>query len=89
MIYIETGDGKVSVNVTDGGPRPDIVRIGDYYIDFKDFFCIVEHVLENTDLKEDDIRMEFLRRIKTAQIVGGWNKGRERIELEEPWSRWT
>jgi hypothetical protein len=50
----------------------DKVRIGDNYVTFEEFFALVEYVLENTDLYDNDPRLNFMEKIKRATIVDGW-----------------
>lgn len=55
----------------------DIVIIGDYEIDVKDFLSAAMYVLINTDLRRNDPRRSFLEMAKELEIVDGYNKSRD------------
>jgi hypothetical protein len=53
------------------------IYFGEYTIPMKDFVLAVEYVLTNSDLYENDPRLELIETIKKSSIVDGWNKTRE------------
>lgn len=52
----------------------DIVLLGDYEIDAKDFLEAAFYVLTNTDLRRNDPRLKFVKEIKRLDVLGGYNK---------------
>jgi hypothetical protein len=58
-------------------------KSGNVYLEFAllDFLVIAEYVLTNTDLRKDDPRLLFIKTLKGAKIVKGFNKGKKRIAL--------
>ena len=63
------------------GNLKGIVTIGEYKIPMKDFVELIYYVLTNTDLEEDDPRLNLLERIKLLEKTDGWNKGRKKLSL--------
>ncbi len=53
-------------------------------IDFSDFFAMALYVLTNTDLKQDDPRLNFLEIAKRMSLVDGFTKGQQRLGFTEP-----
>ena len=86
---IQSDDDVIEVKTHDVGSLRGLVRIGGNWVNYEQFFAMVEYVLDNTDLAPNDLRLEFLERIKTARKVAGFNKGAERIEFEIPWATWN
>lgn len=58
-------------------------KSGNVYLEFAllDFLVIAEYVLTNTDLRKDDPRLLFIKTLKGAKIVKGFNRGKKRIAL--------
>jgi hypothetical protein len=65
-LYLKTWDAKR-------------VIIGDYELSIEDFGAMVKYVLTNTDLVENDYRLELLRILQQMQVVDGWNDGSKRL----------
>jgi hypothetical protein len=60
---------KVHVCVSPSG----IVHIDNASISMEDFCGMVEYVLVNSDLRDDDPRIDLLARIKKTKKVSGYN----------------
>ncbi len=56
------------------------VRIGDYRLSLKDFLCVAEYVLTNTDLESHDPRLQFVERVKALTVCSGYNSGGQRLQ---------
>ena len=48
------------------------ILIGDYQLTMEDFAAMVRYVIRNTDLQEDDPRIELVEQIKKLRIVEGF-----------------
>ena len=57
------------------------IRIGNNYINVKDFNELVLYYLTNTDLEPEDDRLKLIDRIKSLKIVDGFNAGNKRLVL--------
>ena len=67
------------------GPDPlQVVHLGEYEISMKDFLCTAEYVLTNTDLEVDDPRLQFVRCVKSMEIVNGYNPDGKRLKANVP-----
>lgn len=55
----------------------DIVLLGEYEIDIKDFLEAAFYVLTNTDLCRNDPRLKFAEEVKGLDIIDGYNKSRD------------
>lgn len=51
----------------------DIVHIGDYELSIEDFFITAHYVLTNTDLRENDSRLQFVRSVNYMYKTVGYN----------------
>ena len=69
-LYLKTWDAKR-------------VTLGDYDLSIEDFGAMVEYVMTNTDLVENDHRLELLRTLQKLEVVPGWNtnNGSKRLGL--------
>ena len=47
------------------------VLFGGYLVSMTDFLAAAEYVLTNTDLEPNDLRQEFVERVRSAQEVPG------------------
>lgn len=58
-------------------------KSGNVYLEFAllDFLVTAEYVLTNTDLRKDDPRLLFIKTLKGAKIMEGFNRGKKRIAL--------
>ncbi len=63
-IYVKSG------SLSDG----DYITIGNNTFTMKDFLLIIYYVLTNTDLRENDPRLEFSEQLKLLKIIDGYNK---------------
>lgn len=59
----------------------NVVHLGTYELSLVDFLEAARYVLTNTDLEEDDPRREFVEEVKAAVEVGGFDVGRNRLQL--------
>ncbi len=59
------------------------VTVGDYEIDLEDFCLLAEYVFTNTDLEDNDVRIETVERIKEYKQVEGYNAGNKRYGNDE------
>lgn len=57
------------------------IRIGNNYINVKDFNELVVYYLTNTDLEQDDDRLKLIDRIKGLKIIDGFNALNKRLVL--------
>ncbi len=57
-----------------------MVFIGEYEVSMEDFSAMVLYVLTNTDLEENDPRIELVKNIKNLMITTGWNEGGVRFK---------
>ena len=58
----------------------DCVFIGEYNIHIEDFCSLVEYVFTNTDLEENDVRIETVEIIIKYIYVNGFNPNNFRYE---------
>ena len=56
---------------------PQMCEIG-----IEDFLCAAAYVLTNTDLVENDARIEFQKWVSRLQSVDGYNKGNQRLDIK-------
>lgn len=54
------------------GELKRFVQLGDYSIPIDDFCALVEYVLTNTDLDQDDPRLDLVEKIKHLKVVDGF-----------------
>jgi len=62
---------------------PDIIRIGSEEFTMTEFCDIAEYVFTNTDLEDNDPRVELMLRTDCRRYVAGYNDGKKRILLED------
>ena len=63
-------------------PDSGTVFVGDYEISMQDFLHLAEYVLTNTDLTNNDPRLEFVKKVGVKlKIVPGYNPGKQRLEI--------
>lgn len=75
--------GKIEIATRNYGGPQEFLRISDGgYISLRDAVCMVEYILDNTDLMPGDPRCELLARIKKASLVQGYGgTGSVRINI--------
>lgn len=64
-------------------PFKDTISIDDKEITNDDFCALVYYFFTNTDLKEDDFRLDLINVIKNSTIVDGYNAGGKRISFDK------
>ncbi|MCK5466074.1 hypothetical protein KAI56_01065 [Candidatus Parcubacteria bacterium] len=69
------------------GDKDGIINFGDHEIPIKSFLVAVEYVLENSELIENDPRLEFIECIKSMEIVDGFDSGRKRLRASPALSK--
>ena len=55
------------------------VIIGEERMTMEDFCTIAYYVMTNTDLMQDDPRMDLFRKIKRLHCIEGYNRGGTRL----------
>lgn len=73
-------DAKCSSKGNGKGFLDDEIRVGDYYININDMNGLIMYYLTNTDLDNNDVRIELVDRIKNLHIVPGYNANNNRFE---------
>jgi len=58
------------------------ISIGDVEITNDDFCALIYYFFTNTDLKEEDFRLDLINVIKNSTIVDGYNVGGKRISFD-------
>ena len=62
----------------------DIVMIGDYTLSMEDFLSLAAYALNNTDLKKDDPRLQFVEHVRNMEVVEGWDEGGKKLLSKVP-----
>lgn len=57
------------------------VHLGKYKITMNDFVAAAMYVLTNTDLEENDPRLEFVKAVQRLKPVKGFNRGSKRLTI--------
>jgi len=60
------------------------VFLGNYEISLVDFLFAAEYVLTNTDLEQNDPRLQFVKCIKAMKKTNGYSVGGKRLESSLP-----
>lgn len=78
-LILDGSNPIISAQSCSFGNLKGVVVIGEYEIPMEDFGRLVYYVFTNTDLEENDPRLNLLGRIKLLEITDGWNKGGKRL----------
>ncbi len=54
------------------GVGDEVVFLGDYEITMEDFLVLAHYVLTNSNLKEDDPRLQFVESVRGMKVVKGY-----------------
>lgn len=84
ILEMGTRPAGLEVKTSGFGRMSDTVFLGDYEISLPDFLVIAEYVLTNTDLKPNDLRLQFVRCIQSMREVDGYNPNQKRLESSVP-----
>lgn len=68
-LALEYGTKPHGLRVHTLGFRPEIVEIGDYQLSIEDFLLTAFYVLTNTNLTNNDQRLQFVKSIQNMHVV--------------------
>lgn len=60
------------------------VKLGEYVISLPDFLVAAHYVLTNTDLQQDDPRLQFMKCMEAMKVVDGFMAGQRCLETTVP-----
>lgn len=71
-MMLERGTKPKNLEVKTWGFGKDVVHFGDYEVSIEDFLIAAHYVLTNTNLTENDPRLQFIECVRSMQVVEGW-----------------
>lgn len=72
-LSLDFGTKPSGLEIETRGAWGDVVCLGEYKISMADFFEAVKYVLTNTDLEPNDLRLEFVKYVRSITEVEGFN----------------